>query len=161
MRKEWWKELDLTISAIAMGILVFLTIIGVIFRYVVNCPLSWLEEVQLLLIVWSTFLGASAAFRSGQHMCMEFLYEKFGSKGRRVIDILITLVTVLCLALFCYFSIKLIISYTLHHRLTSMLHIPTAVVYGVIPVACVLMVINDIRYFLKGNHTSTESEVEA
>ncbi|MBM7022115.1 TRAP transporter small permease [Treponema sp. Marseille-Q4523] len=148
MRKIW-AEWDLNIAAIAMVCLVCLTIIGVVFRYILNNPITWLEELQVVLIVWACFLGASAAFRAGKHMCMEFIYEKVSQRFRLILDIFILAVTVFTLALFGYQSIRMILSYTMHNRVSSNLHIPSFANYCIIPICCITMIINDVRSYIE------------
>jgi TRAP-type C4-dicarboxylate transport system permease small subunit len=144
-----WEDWDLNLASIAMVCLVCLTIIGVVFRYVLNNPITWLEEVQVILIVWSCFLGASAAFRKGKHMCMEFVYEKAGKKVQVFLDFFILGITVLALSVFGYQAIRMIMSYTVHHRVSSNLHIPSIANYCIIPLCCVTMIINDVLYYVR------------
>ncbi len=162
MKKKWLEELDLTVASISMLVLFILTIIGVVYRYVLNNPLVWLEEVQILLVVWTVFLGGSAAFRTGSHMSMEFVYEKFSLKGQKVLNIIITLLTSVVLAFFGYNAIKLIMLYTSSNRMTNILRISPIFMYGIVPVASALMIYNDVRALLKGfkNDTNSESEVQ-
>lgn len=150
MNKSWLEDLDLTIASLTMSILFILTIIGVVYRYVLNNPLVWLEEVQILLVVWTVFLGGSAAFRVGSHMSMEFVYEKFGVKGRKTLNIIITILTAVVLAFFGYNAIKLVMLYTSSNRMTAILRIPPVFMYGIVPVGCALMIYNDVRALLKG-----------
>jgi TRAP-type C4-dicarboxylate transport system permease small subunit len=160
MKKTWLENLDLTIASLTMLMLFILTIIGVIFRYLLNNPLVWLEEVQILLVVWIVFLGGSAAFRAGSHMSMEFVYEKFGAKGQKTLNIIITALTTVVLAFFGYNSIKLVMLYTASNRMTSILRISPIFMYGIVPVGCALMIYNDVRALLKGfkDNADTPSE---
>ena len=41
-----FKQIDTMISVVALIVLICITFIGVVFRYVLGTPFSWLEEVQ-------------------------------------------------------------------------------------------------------------------
>ena len=158
MNKKY-MEWDLYIAEVAMFILVCLTIIWVVFRYLLNNPITWLEEVQVILIVWTCFLGASAAFRTGKHMCMEFIYEKTRGKLQTFLDIFILSVSIFTLSIFGYQAIKMISAYTTHNRVSSTLHIPSIANYCVIPICCATMIINDITSYIKKYINQKKSQI--
>jgi TRAP-type C4-dicarboxylate transport system permease small subunit len=47
----------------------------VFFRYVVNDPLSWPEEIARLLFVWAAYLGVAKLFRERLHYAIAFFIE--------------------------------------------------------------------------------------
>mgnify|MGYP003247814995 FL=1 len=63
-------NLDVYVSAVCLCVLVAITSLGVVFRYILGAPFTWLEEVQLALLVWIGFLSGGAAFRSGAHIAI-------------------------------------------------------------------------------------------
>lgn len=160
MKKKWLEELDLTISSLTLTVLFILTIIGVIFRYLLNNPLVWLEEIQIILVVWTVFLGASAAFRLQAHMSMEFVHEKLSEKGQRILNIVITAITVVVLAYFGFNAIRLIILYAGSNRMSAILRIHPALMYGIVPVGCALMIYHDLVALISGAKKHQKSEEE-
>lgn len=61
------------ILTIAMGSMVTIIMLQVIYRYVFQSPLSWSEEVARFLFVWITFIGAAAAGLKGGHISVMVL----------------------------------------------------------------------------------------
>ena len=59
-------NLDMVFAGVLMVGLIVLTFVGVIRRYFLRDPITWMEEVQMLLFLWVVFLGGSAAFRTGR-----------------------------------------------------------------------------------------------
>jgi TRAP-type C4-dicarboxylate transport system permease small subunit len=57
---------------IAMAITLFLQ---VIFRYSLNMPLVWSEELSRYLLVWITFLGINFGIRRNKHIKMEIVFN--------------------------------------------------------------------------------------
>ena len=59
--KSCLANLDLMIAGTVLAILIVLTFAGVIWRYFLGKPFTWLEEVQTACMVWIVFSAAGAA----------------------------------------------------------------------------------------------------
>lgn len=156
MKKQpTWKKvignLDIIVASMALMVLIALTFSGVIMRYVVGKPYTWLEEVQIFCMVWIVFGAAGAAFRTGSHVAIEMLVEALPQKIQKVIEILIDIVVVLVIAYLFYNSIGFIQMFVKNGRSSSMLKIPMTVQYGIAPVSYVLMIVSYFysKYFRK------------
>jgi TRAP-type C4-dicarboxylate transport system permease small subunit len=58
-----------------MAILVTM-VLQVTFRYVLNAPLVWTEELARILYIWACYLGAPVALRRGNHVTIVFVSER-------------------------------------------------------------------------------------
>ena len=67
---------------------VLLTVLQVVFRYVLDSPLSWSEELARWLFVWSVFLGCALLISQHKHMRMEFLVSRVSAQRIRQLDLL-------------------------------------------------------------------------
>lgn len=54
-------NLDILIAAAVLAVLIVLTFLGVIWRYFLGHPFTWLEEVQMACMVWIVFAAGGAA----------------------------------------------------------------------------------------------------
>lgn len=61
-------------------VMTFEVITGVFFRYVLDAPIKWGEELARLLMVWAGLLGISIALKDGDHIGLETLTSRF--RGR-------------------------------------------------------------------------------
>ena len=59
-------NLDVGVSCVMMVALVILTFVCVLMRYIMRSPITWQEEVQMLLFLWIVFLGGAGAFRRSE-----------------------------------------------------------------------------------------------
>ena len=50
-RLSWLGDLDIIVAAAVLSVLIVLTFMGVIWRYLFKAPFTWLEEVQLACMV--------------------------------------------------------------------------------------------------------------
>lgn len=66
-------------------------ILGVFFRYVLNFPLSWPEEMSRYLMIWIAFLAASIPLRKGEHVAMQVVIQALPVALRKIIKVLLDL----------------------------------------------------------------------
>ena len=131
-------SIDYLIAGLCLTILVVVTFVGVIFRYFLNAPLIWEEEIQLMMITWTIYFGAAAAFRTGGHIAIQ-----------KVFDILIFLVTTGVLGFLMMNGAALVRQFIRTGRTTNILRIPSQYVYVAIPVGCALMLVSNTVYFVR------------
>lgn len=66
-----WRYGVETIVVVLMAVMVAALALQVFYRFVVQDPLSWTEELGRYAFVWVTFLGAAVAYRHGTHIVVE------------------------------------------------------------------------------------------
>jgi len=68
-----YRVIELTIATVLVGNMVVALTLQVFFRYVVQAPLFWSEELARFLLIWSVFAGATFAFRHRTHMSIDLI----------------------------------------------------------------------------------------
>jgi TRAP-type C4-dicarboxylate transport system permease small subunit len=76
------------VSGIIVLVLCLYTTADVGGRYLLNKPMWAAYEVTLILLIYITFWGIGYAQARNGHMRLEFLWDKFGPRGRLVLDII-------------------------------------------------------------------------
>lgn len=143
-------NLDIVVASVILAILIVLTFLGVIWRYIFNAPFTWLEEVQTSCMVWIVFAAAGAAFRTGNHVAIEMIVDLMPEKMQKVMNVLISIVVVVVVGYLFVESIGYIQVFLKSGRSTSMLHIPYAVVYGIAIVSYIDMIISYFYSMITG-----------
>ena len=92
-RLEEWL---LTAAFSVMGVVL---LAQVFFRYVLNAPLIWSEELARYLLVWVTFLGIPYGIRHRAHIEMEYFFKKFPHPLQRILPIVTQSFLAICLVL--------------------------------------------------------------
>lgn len=149
-------NLDVFVASIVLVVLVVLTSLGVVMRYVMKHPFTWLEEVQLFCMVWIVFCGAGVAFRTGSHVAIEMIVDLFPKKVQRIIGYFIDLVVVLVVGYLFKQSLGFIGMLFQNGRTTNMLGIPYWLDYGIAPISYILMIVS---YFY-GKYIRKEEDSE-
>lgn len=143
-------NLDIVVASAILAILIALTFLGVIWRYIFNAPFTWLEEVQTSCMVWIVFAAAGAAFRSGNHVAIEMIVDMMPAKMQKIMEWLISVVVVIVIGYLFWQSIGFIQVFLKSGRSTSMLKIPYSVVYGIAIVSYIDMIISYFYSIIKG-----------
>lgn len=141
-------NIDLVISGMAFIILVSITFIGVIYRYALSNPIIWLEEVQLVCMVFIVYFGISAAVRSGSHVAIDMVVDRLSENTRQIIEIIIWCIIMIVLGYLFIQSRKIVLQMFQRDRATNILKIPYWLVSGSVPTGCILTMINfSIEYY--------------
>ena len=124
----------------AIGYLVFMQ---VYFRYVLNDPIVWAEEITLLCFHWAIFLGAALAYKHGEKLAMETFIGHFAEHLQRKIYVTTEVLIFFTLLLLLYQGIQVaILEWTYP---SSALEFPQTYQSASFPVGMTLMVIHSGR----------------
>ena len=140
--KSCLANLDLMIAGTVLAILIVLTFAGVIWRYFLGKPFTWLEEVQTACMVWIVFSAAGAAFRMGNHVAIEMIVDLMPRALQKVMTILISVVVVAVLGYLFDKTIGFIQIFLRSGRATSMMKIPFWLIYGIAIPAYIDMIVS-------------------
>ena len=136
---RWLDEhLEEYMVVILTSIMTILLFLQVLFRFVLNLPLAWVEEISLYSMVWLCYFGCSLAITN-------FLRPK----AKKVFD-LISLVLFFAFAVFVPYHVTLLTADILQRgQVTAVLEIPKWIPYAGVPVAFLLMLIRMIQDFVR------------
>jgi TRAP-type C4-dicarboxylate transport system permease small subunit len=70
-----------------IGIFV-LFVVSVFQRYVLVRPVNWVDEVILILFLWSTFLTEALVLREREQVTFDVIWDVAGPRARRAIGLL-------------------------------------------------------------------------
>ena len=130
-------NLDIAVASAILAILIVLTFLGVIWRYIFDAPFTWLEEVQTSCLVWIVFAAAGAAFRTGNHVAIEMIVDLMPAKVQKIME-------------WFFQSIGFIQVFIKSGRSTSMLKIPYTAVYGIAIFSYIDMIFSYFYSIIKG-----------
>ena len=148
--KSCLANLDLMIAGTVLAILIVLTFAGVVWRYCLGKPFTWLEEVQTACMVWIVFSAAGAAFRMGNHVAIEMIVDLMPKALQKVMTILISVVVVAVLGYLFDKTIGFIQIFLRSGRATSMMKIPFWLIYGIAIPAYIDMIVSYFYSIWKG-----------
>jgi len=119
-------------------------LMGVFFRYVLNRPISWSEEIPRYIMVWLSFPAASIALRRKHHVGVMIVVDNLP----RVLRKLVRFMGNIFILFFLFIATRegyLLARMVGSDQRTPMADLPMALLYYSIPVGCALMIIQLIR----------------
>jgi TRAP-type C4-dicarboxylate transport system permease small subunit len=164
---EFLDTLNTRLNRIVCGLLtaifsvmVVVVFAQVIFRYSLEQPLSWSEEVARYMFIWATFLGASVAFYENTHINVTYFTDHIPNvRARALVMILADLASMTFLGMYVYEGF--VVSnrvFTLGQFSPSMEWLPIGLVYLAIPIGSLLMILNILAYTLRHLHALRSGE---
>lgn len=80
--RRWIVGASRRLARLSVALIVALTVLfigalllQVAFRYVLNAPLTWTEELATLLFVWAVLLAAATTVREGESLRLTFIED--------------------------------------------------------------------------------------
>ena len=132
------KSIKVIMAALIAGMVVLIAA-QVGFRYALNEPLAWTEEVARHLMIWAGLLGAAVAYRHKGHLGMDILVMHLSKPWRRGVEMIVQALSI------GFFGILVIHGIPLVERtmrqFSSAIRIPMGYIYASIPVGSALILL--------------------
>jgi TRAP-type transport system small permease protein len=144
----------------ALLVIVIITILQVIARFVFDSPLTWTDELGRFILIWMVFIGAAIVSYDDKHMAVEVVQEKMSPKVKLISSLIMRVMILIFLAITAYSSIELV--KVSHYLSSGALEIPFSYWRVAAPVGCILMSIfiiirsvTDIQDYRNGEYRNS------
>lgn len=125
-------ESGLLIAFWALGTVVFAQFF---FRYFLNMPLGWTEELARYLLIITAFLGLPVVTRRGEHIAIEMLSNRLPDTARRWLLIASEISLIVIVAILAWQAKALA---DLSSQMMSSLPLPKSIIYYLVLAGLVL-----------------------
>lgn len=144
---------------IMTGILLTINmVVAVLFRYALNKPIFWADELSLYLFCWMTFIGTSLAVKRSEMAAVTLLYDRLSPKGKQIVGIFIQLSMLIFAAIVFYYSLKWVTSPSVVNQLSPTIPVKLWVLYSIVPfsmLSITLFNIDHVIRMMRGNAAVT------
>ena len=123
----------------AMGAIVLITLAAVFWRYVLNAPIAWIEQVSNMLFIWIVFIGSAVLYRQRLHIAVDLFTEMLPAGLKHFAYWLIEGLSLLFIVILFWSSLKLAVDVL--PNTTGALDITPAWFYFAAPVSCAMMML--------------------
>lgn len=103
--KLWSQPLELALVTILVGI-VGVTVVQVLFRYVLHLSLAWSEELARYLFLWLAALASAYAFKTRSHFAIRLVVDRLGARARTWVETFVVFIVAGFLALFVWKALE-------------------------------------------------------
>ena len=130
------------LCALLLAAMVALLFIQVVGRYAFDNPPDWTEELARTVFIYLTFVGGALAIVRNAHLRIESFHNRMSPRSKMKLDILLTSIGVVFLAVTLYYSVGLL--GRLSHQPMSSVPISKAFMFAAVPVGCALMLVYEL-----------------
>ena len=99
-------RIEEALAAAAMAAICLISFGNVVVRYATNVSFAFTEEFSVFLLVFMTFVGASAAFAGNDHIRITFLLDRLPPPLRWLCELVTLMATTLMFALIVYYGAR-------------------------------------------------------
>lgn len=133
--------------ALLMAAVVGLVFVAVVFRYVLQDPVTWSEEVGRFCLVWISFLGTYIAHRRAEHIAVTAIRDRFPVAVQIAVRAALALLLIAFMAVLTWYGGQYAIRFMAMQ--TSLLRIPLGLVYAAMPVSTGLILVSLVLSSIK------------
>ena len=126
--------------ALLMAAIVGLVFVAVLFRYVLQDPVTWSEEVGRFCLVWISFLGTYVAHRRAEHIAVTAIRDRFPMAAQIAVRVALSLLLMAFMAVLAWYGGQYAIRFM--GMRTTLLGIPLGLVYAAMPISAALILVS-------------------
>lgn len=145
------------LSFIGMTVVV---IIIVICRYALKAPFMVGEELARYLMIWCAYSGMAYAFRKKAHVGVVVFVDLMPKFVQKYILHIRRVCTVIVMVALCVFAFMVFNQYLSTNQLTTVMKLPTAFVYIIVPIGLVLGTFHSVVDLVLGFLPEKRQELE-
>ena len=138
---SWFEEWTLFISVMVALLSLF---VNVVLRYVFNYTLAWSEELVREVIIYTTFIGCSAAIKNRSMIKIDASVQLL-PKLKVPLTFFSNTVTLIFSSMMIYYGWKMALMQVQTHQKTIIMQIPLVYLYAIIPLMGVMMFIRMVQ----------------
>ncbi len=127
-------------TAVTLLIGISMIVYGVVMRYIFRNPQAWVDELSIIILVYSVTLGFSMVTRRNDQIVMDAI-DMVLKKPSKVMEYAANIFSFIFSVFLAYFGYLATIQQAAANRVTPLLLIPREYVYIIIPITGVLMAI--------------------
>jgi TRAP-type C4-dicarboxylate transport system permease small subunit len=138
-------HLEAVFISLMMGYFVTVTILQIIFRFVLKIPASWTEETAKYAFIWMTFVGSSLGAKIQSHIRVDMLETTVTGVFKIALNVFSQIGFLVFAVIMTKIGIDMCISLGSRPQLSPALKIPMQYIYVALPIGMGLMSLRIVR----------------
>lgn len=158
---DFVNKITIVVTVILVGILVFIVLLQVVFRYILAIGLPWVDELSRYINVWVALLGASIVFKYNGHVGISFFTNFLSDRAFKIFKFITKIIMLLFLFAALYYSYNFIVT---SRSITPGMQIsykwPKSSIFtglGIMIVHLISFIVQDLNDFIKGKFSVQRS----
>lgn len=135
-------SLEKLLAIILATVLIVALAGGVLFRYVLESPLFWSDELAIFCLIWITFIGGSMGLKQKASPSITIVTDLVSGKVKKILTIISNIILLVFVGYVLYLAINWISMPNILVQTSTAMNMPKIYFYLSIPVSFVFMVIH-------------------
>lgn len=153
-------RIEKCLAIILMTVMLLSIALGVIFRYFLNNPLTWSDELAVYMLIWLTFVGGSMSLKTGRAASLDLVFDRMSILWKRIF-LVIGFATISSFGIIgLMMAIKWISAPTVLTTLSPGLKISMFLPYLAVPFGFACLTIHALVFFIKSFTYTVDSNEE-
>lgn len=104
-KAKWFLEnFPIIVAGVALVLCIAVTTVNALGRYLFSRTFAWADEIVAIGFCYTVFFGSAAAFKYGMHYGLEFMSNLLPKQGKKVLELLIAIVSLILVACLAYLA---------------------------------------------------------
>jgi TRAP-type C4-dicarboxylate transport system permease small subunit len=135
------------VCAILISALVGIIFLQVLFRFVLEHPFAWAEEIGRFIFIWVSILGAVVGVETKAHFRIDIVPNRLSSRHKSILDLLLRGVIIIFALIFTFKGIDLTVIST--SQFSPSLELPLSYIFVILPIGftiiCFFLLLSGLR----------------
>ena len=133
--------------ALSALVLMVVTFLGVISRFVLNLSIGWSSDVTRWSFIYAIFFGAAYAARTNSHLNLDVVISMLKPKAKAAVELIIFLLLTIFCIMIAYWGFKLTIMSGMKQRMPY-LDMKIGILYAAIPINGLFMALFYLEHMI-------------
>ncbi|WP_209125199.1 TRAP transporter small permease [Alkalihalobacillus sp. BA299] len=138
MIKKLNESLEEYLLVSLLAVAVFSVALQIFMRYVIGSSLSWSEELARYCFIWLIYIAIAYGVKKGRHITFDTIYDILPDKGKKVIELVATIIFGLFALTMIYYGYKVVMQIASYGQTSPAMGISMVLVYLAAPVGMLL-----------------------
>ncbi|NIS61884.1 MAG: TRAP transporter small permease subunit [Proteobacteria bacterium] len=146
---------SLIATYILLGLVTSVAVLAVFYRYVLNDPIQWAEEIARYILIWMTLIAASIAIKERKHVNLPSILIRLPKKIALLIEMTFYLIIIFIIGIIAHQSLIMVITRSVRVLSASLqismvwAHAALPVGFGLILIQSLYILFEDIKMFIE------------
>ena len=140
-------SLLMALVSVALAIMIIVTALEVIRRYLFGLSFAWSEELVKYLMILATFLGGAVAYQEYGLVALDLLTCKLPPRWKAICGLVSEILSVAVIAILFWLSMKAIMKPGVYKQISIGLGISMAIPWAPMPIGLASMLLFSVEHF--------------
>ena len=145
---RWMSQFEDAIAIFMFSIMTLTVLTNVLFRYVLQIPMMWGEELSRYSMVIGVYVGVIICVKEKAHLGISGLVDMLPPKLKRIVNMVVDLATMAGYVIIAVLEYNFTISMQVTRQTSPAIHVPLYMLYGAITLFFSLCVIRAFIVFV-------------